>query len=153
MPPAKNNPRSRVFEWGTEAVNGLTGGETENLNVSNGLAEFACSPLPAREQIWLPDETRCQPQGSPVVSANGKRVNSVGLRSAVLPSPRPPCGPLACRHRTHLTSVFSTLRRDPAEAVTRTVVPGCKQSACFGQQPQAVPPERGPFQPQPSRFK
>ena len=60
---------------GTEAVNGLTGGETENPNVSNGLAGFACSPPPAREQIWLPDKTRCQPQGSPVVSAAGKWVN------------------------------------------------------------------------------
>src|SRR5436853_6335417 len=61
---------------GTEAVDGLTGGETENPNVSNGLAGFACSPLPAREQIWLPDETRCQPQGSPAVSAAGKWVNA-----------------------------------------------------------------------------
>src|SRR5437016_1122605 len=67
---------------GMEVVNGLTGGETENPNVSNGLAGFACSPLPAREQIWLPDETRCQRQGSPVVSAAGKWVNRRRPREA-----------------------------------------------------------------------
>ena len=37
-----------------QAVIGLTGRETENPNVSNNLARFACSPLPRREQNWMP---------------------------------------------------------------------------------------------------
>jgi len=60
---------------GTEAVKGLTGGETDNPNVSNGLAGFECSPLPAERANLVADPTQFQPHGSPVVSAAGKWVN------------------------------------------------------------------------------
>src|SRR5438105_15799956 len=60
---------------GTEAVNGLTGGETENPNVSTGLAGFECSPLPAERANLVADRTQFQPHGSPAVSAAGKWVN------------------------------------------------------------------------------
>ena len=38
---------------GLEAVNGLTGRETENPTISKSLRGFACSPPPRREQTWL----------------------------------------------------------------------------------------------------
>src|SRR5207247_1378560 len=59
----------------TEAVNGLTGGETENPNVSTGLTGFECSPLPAERANLVADWTQFQPHGSPAVSAAGKWVN------------------------------------------------------------------------------
>ena len=59
-----------------QAVIGLTGGETENPNVSSSLAGFVCSPLPRREQTWLPTKPASQPHGSPAVSSGMHLVNA-----------------------------------------------------------------------------
>ena len=60
--------------------NWLIGGETENPNVSSSLAGFVCSPLPRREQTWLPTKPASQPHGSPAVSSGMHLVNGAPQR-------------------------------------------------------------------------
>jgi hypothetical protein len=68
--------RGVAFSVATKGCNWLTGGETENPNVSNSLAGFVCSPLPRREQTWLPTKPASQPHGSPAVSSGMHLVNA-----------------------------------------------------------------------------
>src|SRR5450759_2157506 len=78
-PQAKNEEKlagqeSRIWTR-LEAVNGLTGGETENPNVSKKLAELACSPMPTREQSEVSNSSRLTRSGSLVVSGEMQWVN------------------------------------------------------------------------------
>ena len=65
---------SRIWT-GLEAVNGLTGGETENPNFSKKLAELACSLMPTREQSEVSNSSRLTCGGSLVVSGEMQWVN------------------------------------------------------------------------------